>query len=190
MNLKKKEKKLKTNLLKIKKLAIAFSGGFDSSFLAKFAEMILNKNNVILIHVESCFSPSRDKRAAAKFAKENQLRLFKINATPLTKKEITDNTKDRCYYCKTVIMKMIINCAKKNGFLNVADGSNYDDIFEERPGFKACKELKILHPLLDSYITKRDMIKLSKKYNFNLKYCPSSACLATRVPMGTKIKLK
>lgn len=185
-----KEKRLRKILEDAGSLAIAFSGGYDSSFLAKFAEMTLSANNVLLIHVKSVFSPSRDELAIAKFAKASHARIVNIRANPLSVEKIARNPNIRCYHCKKVLMKMVIKKAKEFGFAKIADGTNYDDLSEERPGFKASNELNIMHPLLDAELTKKDMIIISKTYGFELSFSPSSACLATRIPHGTRLTAK
>ncbi|HPN84847.1 MAG TPA: ATP-dependent sacrificial sulfur transferase LarE [Victivallales bacterium] len=185
-----KQKKLAEKLSALPRLAIAFSGGYDSSFLAKFAEKILGPKKILLIHVDSPFCPSRDKKAVAKFAELNKIPILLLRANPLLDSKISSNTPKRCYHCKTKIMRLVISEGRKMGFANFADGTNLDDISEHRPGFRATEELRILHPLLEAQIRKNDMIQIAKKLKFDLSFSPSSSCLATRIPTGTRIDAK
>ena len=185
-----KESKLKKILQDTGKLAIAYSGGYDSSFLAKIAEKILGSENVLLIHVKSVFSPLRDEIAVANFAKCARVRIINISVNPLANEKIVKNSRRRCYHCKKVIMKLVTEKGKSLGFAKFADGTNFDDLFEERPGFKASNELRIMHPLLDAGLRKGDMVAISEKYGFDLSFSPSSACLATRIPFGTRLSVK
>jgi uncharacterized protein len=183
----KKTKKLAEIIKSYGRLAIAFSGGYDSSFLAKFAIMTIGAENVMLFHVRSPFSPSRESLASAKFAKINRVSLHIIRANPLDDEKISANPGNRCYLCKKKIMRLIIEAARGRGIRDVADGSNLDDLADYRPGSKACEELKIKHPLTAAKLEKKEMIKISEAMNFNLSFCPSSSCLATRIPCGVKI---
>jgi uncharacterized protein len=179
--------KLAKILSKLQRLAIAFSGGYDSSFLAKFAELTLGRENVFLIHVRSQFSPWSDRIAVAKFAKKYRMPVAMIDFNPLRGRNISFNPPDRCYQCKKKIMRLVIAEGRKAGFANFADGTNLDDIFQDRPGFRATEELGIIHPLLDAGIGKKAIATIAENLKIDISFAPSSSCLATRIPFGTKI---
>ncbi len=181
------EKRLETSIRRCGKIAIAISGGYDSSFLAKFAIETIGKENVLPVHIRSAFSPSRDERSLAKFAAGERIGILILRANPLAVAKIAGNPPDRCYHCKRNIMGLVVKEAGRRGFAKIADGTNLDDISEHRPGLEATNELGILHPLLDAKLTKRDMIAIAEKRGFDLSFSPSSSCLATRIPHGTKL---
>lgn len=93
----------------------------------------------------------------------------------------------RCYYCKSEAFKKIIEVAKVNNIKNILDGQNYDDISDYRPGSKAAQECGVISPLRQNRLCKNDIRALSKKLGIKGWDRPSFACLASRIPYGTKI---
>ena len=82
---------------------------------------------------------------------------------------------------------MLRDLSRKQGFSNLADGSNADDISEHRPGMKALKELNVLSPLLENGFTKSDIRNASRELGLKTWEKPAYACLLTRIPYNTKI---
>ncbi|MBM3713619.1 MAG: ATP-dependent sacrificial sulfur transferase LarE [Actinobacteria bacterium] len=97
------------------------------------------------------------------------------------------NDSRRCYYCKIEAFKKIIEIAKVNSIKNILDGQNYDDISDYRPGSKAAQECGVISPLRQNRLCKNDIRALSKKLGIKGWDRPSFACLASRIPYGTKI---
>lgn len=183
------EEKLESILKSYRSLAIAFSGGTDSTFLAKIASEVL-KNKVLLVHVSSVFSTAEESRFARDWSRKNKIRLKVLKLAPLKVPEIKANDKLRCYYCKKIIMSAVIAEALKHGIETVADGTNIDDFDDYRPGLKASKELNIRHPLAEAGFDKKMIRGLARKYRLPNWNKPASACLASRIPYGTPIELK
>lgn len=176
MNIKKFEK-LKFELAKLDNLAVAFSGGVDSSFLAKVANDAL-KQKFMAVTIKTDYMSNSEINEAVNFAKK-----YNINHQILeikTHKNIKNNPQNRCYVCKKEIFAHIIQTALKIGFTNIADGTNKDDLSEFRPGIKALKELNILSPLIN--FSKNEIRELSKMLNLQTWDKPSSPCLLTRIP--------
>lgn len=185
-----KLEKLKEFLKKLEKVAIAFSGGLDSSFLLKVAKDVLSENVVAITLVSPLF-PKEEIKEAKNFAKLINVRHILIeDYTILEKDSFTKNTPERCYICKKYNFQKIIEIAKENNIKYVLDGSNADDLNDYRPGRKALKELNILSPLLEFGFTKKEIRELSKKLLLPTYNKPSLACLATRIPYGEKIDLE
>ena len=97
------------------------------------------------------------------------------------------NTKDRCYHCKFHLFDDALKIAQRRGFTNVLEGSNVDDQGDYRPGRRAIAEKKISSPLLEAGLTKKEIRALSEQLGLPTFDKPSLACLASRIPYGTKI---
>lgn len=174
------------NLKSLNKVAIAFSGGVDSSFLLYAASKALGEN-VIAITANSNVLPHGEFDEAKDLCKSIGVRHIVMEFDPLKVDEFRRNVKDRCYYCKKNLMSRMINVAKENGFDVLAEGSNTDDGSDYRPGARALQELEIVSPLKDADLSKQDIRDLSNKYNLPTWDKPSYACLATRIPYNEEI---
>ena len=158
-------------------VAIAYSGGVDSSFLMAAASEILGADNVLGIYVENDLHPKREKFDAYVMAEMLGWKVKVVSVGLDSDPRIAENTKDRCYYCKRAAFQTIRDCAKKAGFSTVMDGTNCDDLGEYRPGLKALGELDIVSPIREAGLGKEDVRKISK----------SRYDLATRIPYGTPL---
>lgn len=181
-----KLKEINQNLKKMEKVSVAFSGGVDSTFLVKTAYDTLGKN-AIAITATSAMHPQWELKQAKKIAKEIGIKHILINSERTYIEKISENSKDRCYYCKRELFSKIKQAADKKKIKYVLDGSNADDVNDYRPGFKAIKELGIISPLKDVGLTKKEIRDLSKEIGLATWNKPSFACLASRFPYGTKI---
>ncbi len=167
-------------------VAIAFSGGVDSSLLAVFANKYV-KGKVLLVNACTPFCTGKETLFINKWTKENEYDLEVVKIDILKFPEVQKNPPDRCYHCKKILMKELQAVAEHNGIKTIADGSNMDDLSEYRPGSKAAEELGIIHPLIEAQITKEEIRELAKKYNLTNWNTPAQACLATRIPVNTPI---
>ena len=186
-NLKQKSDKLDQILKSLDNMAIAFSGGVDSSFLLHRASEIM-KDKVMAITVDTVYIPKREIEEAIAIAKKYNVK-HKIITLPLME-IIKHNPNDRCYFCKTFIFKQLLNEAAQNNITCVAEGTNADDTSVYRPGLKALEELKILSPLKEAGLTKEDIRNLSREKGMETWDKPAYACLLTRIPYGTEITEK
>ncbi len=166
--LNKKEDELKEILNSLGTVAVGFSGGVDSGFLFLYAAKVLGKNKVVGITVKTGFLKQSEISFIRKFSGEYNLKNIIINADFMPLEDAKKEGHKICYECKKFIFE---NVRKEASFLkidNICDGTNYDDIFKDRPGLKALKELKVVSPLADAGITKEDVCRLLKKYSFKL----------------------
>ncbi len=192
-----KKKNLESGLRSLDSLAVAFSGGVDSTFLLAVAAKIFqspDKNDktrkFVAITAESPVHPQQDVRIAELFAKENHIHHMIIHSGEMDSFEFTANSPDRCYVCKKIIFGQINKAAANLGISHVAHGVNVDDQSDYRPGMKAAVEMNILSPLLDAGLTKNDIRQLSKEMGLSTWDKPASGCLATRIPYGENITLQ
>lgn len=185
MNLEAKEAVLATIIKMSEKVVIAFSGGVDSSYLAKVCYTLL-KEKAIALTIDSPFIPRSEMEEAKQVAEEIGIRHQIIQLDKMDD-EILGNDEDRCYHCKKVIFQKIIDFAENEKVSRIFDGSNLDDLDDIRPGIKALKELKIESPMVQAEMTKSDIRSASKLLNLSTFDKPSLACLASRIPYGQVI---
>ena len=148
MELDLKFQKLKDSLKDLKSVAIAYSGGVDSTFLLKVAADVLG-NNVIAITAKSSTYPEREFKEAVKYIKGIGAKHIVIISEELEIEGFAKNPVNRCYFCKKELFSKIRKVADDNNINAVLDGSNADDISDFRPGTKAAMELKVISPLKD-----------------------------------------
>ena len=177
---------LKGYFKELGKVAIAFSSGVDSTFLLKTAHDVLGDNAIALTAKSPAFS-SRELEDAISFCKNEKIRQLVIDIEVLRSPEFTENPPDRCYICKQLIFKKLIEVAKENGITTICEGSNIDDDKDYRPGFKAITELGIQSPLRMYHFSKKEIRDLSQKLGLNTWNKPSFACLASRFVYGETI---
>ena len=170
-----------------KRLAIAFSGGVDSVTLARAAEIVLGKENILLLFADSCFAPSGEKAFALEWAKARKLECVRVAFDPLADDEIAVNSPNRCYFCKKALYTALIKEASARGFQVLADGENLDDQTDHRPGKKAADELNIRHIFVEAKLDKAMIRDLAHDFALPNSQAPASACLASRIPCNTVI---
>lgn len=168
------------------RLAVACSGGVDSTFLAWFVWKVLEKNTVA-VFATSPFIARREREAARRTAGEIGLELVEISLDPLALAPVRDNPVDRCYHCKSEVMQRIRHTACALGCTAVLDGSHAGDLRGYRPGRKALEEQRILSPLAGGALEKAEIRELSRLAGLSTWNKPSLSCLATRVPYGTTL---
>jgi len=184
--LEKKLDSLKEILRSLESVAIAYSGGVDSTFLSKVAFDILG-DNAIAVTARSETYPRSEFEEAIEFAGKIGIKHETIVSEELDIPEFSDNPVNRCYYCKKELFARLKDMAKELGFRHVVDGSNYDDLDDYRPGMQALEELDVRSPLQEAKLTKADIRELSKKLVLPTWDKPSFACLSSRFPYGNKI---
>lgn len=170
-----------------KSVAVAFSGGVDSTLLLYAAKDILGSDKVLAMTATSVFLPGRESRQALDFCKELGVTHEVIQEDVLSVPGIVDNPKDRCYICKKNLFEKFKNKAESCNMAVVAEGSNLDDEGDYRPGMRAIAELGIKSPLREAGLYKEDIRRLSKAFDLPTWDKPSFACLASRVPYGEKL---
>ena len=177
---------LEALLRELAPLAIGFSGGVDSTFLALVAQRAI-PSDAVLVHANTPFAATPERNACADFARTCQLPFITIDINPFEHDEIARNAPDRCYACKRLIFSNIIEAARRAGAQTVVDGSNADDAGDDRPGMRALQELGVRSPLLETGWHKADERALLQRWNVPIWNMPAGACLATRVACGVHL---
>ena len=168
------------------RVAVAFSGGVDSTFLLKVAHDALGANAVALTAQPRSF-PQREREAAAAFCRTEGVEQIVVAFDELTVPGFRDNPPNRCYLCKRALFTQMLAAARDHGFSAVCEGSNLDDLGDYRPGLKALEELNVKSPLRAVGLTKAEIRALSKELGLPTWDKPSMACLSTRFVYGETI---
>jgi len=181
-----KLEKLKTRLKAMESVVVAFSGGVDSSFLLKVAHEVLG-DKVLAVTARSSTYPEREFKEAVRFAADYKIPHRVIVSEELEVEGFSENPLNRCYLCKQELFNKMKQLALSEGFKFIAEGSNYDDLGDYRPGLQAVSELGIVSPLREAGLTKDEIRLLSKELGLKTWNKPSFACLSSRFPYGEKI---
>ncbi|MCR5206741.1 MAG: ATP-dependent sacrificial sulfur transferase LarE [Lachnospiraceae bacterium] len=179
---------LKEFFEKYPEVAIAFSGGVDSSYLLYAAKQYAKRCTAY--YVKSDFQPEFEYRDAKKLAEELKADMCVINVDVLDSEDVRRNPENRCYYCKQLIFSTIKEKAASDGYTVLLDGTNASDDVNDRPGMKALQELEVKSPLRECGLTKDVVRKLSKEAGLFTWDKPAYACLATRIPANEPIDRK
>lgn len=184
--LEKKYLALKDYLKSLQSVAVAFSGGVDSTLLLCVAHEVLGKK-CCAITVNAQMVLAQEITEAKKFCQQHDVTHYLLNIDALHIEGFAQNTNNRCYACKKALFKAITAEAYAHGFAHVADGTNTSDLNDFRPGLKAIDELGVKSPLKQAGLSKADVRVLSRELRLATHSKPSNTCLATRVPYGEQI---
>lgn len=170
-------------------VCLAFSGGVDSSLLLKLAceSGRKYKNPVYAVTFHTMLHPACDLDTAKRVADEMGAEHIVIQVDELQMEGMKDNPPDRCYLCKKHLFTTLLEFAREKNVTCILDGTNEDDMHVYRPGIKALKELGIISPLALCHITKKEVKELAAELSVSVASRPSTPCMATRLPYGTKL---
>jgi len=184
-----KMQSLDTELRRLRRVVVAFSGGADSAFLAAAAARVLGADHA---HAVTAVSPSLagDEEADCRaLASEWGLRWTPVVTDEMERAAYRLNDTDRCYHCKAELMDVVGPIAATEAAIVVL-GVNVDDLGEHRPGQRAATEAGAAFPLVTAGFTKADVRAASKALGLRTWDKPAAACLASRIPYGTQVSVE
>ncbi|GIP27593.1 adenine nucleotide alpha hydrolase [Paenibacillus sp. J23TS9] len=187
-----KYEKLQSILRDMNSVVVAFSGGVDSTFLLKAAVDTLGADHVLAVTADSETYPSTELEEAIELAELIGAKHQVIETSELAIPGYAENTKNRCYFCKSSLFDHLVPVLNEKAFENIVYGVIADDMNEFRPGMQAAKERGIRGPLLEAGLYKEEIRELSKEFGLPTWEKPSFACLSSRIAYGdfiTKEKL-
>ena len=187
MTLNEKYNQLQQLLTNYESVAIAFSGGVDSTFLLKVACDTLGTDKVVALTATSPTYPAFEFEESRKLAAQIGVKQLDFESNELEIPGFAENPPRRCYHCKHELFSLFLQQAKELGYRQVLDGSNLDDLGDYRPGRDAVTELEICSPLLEAQLGKDDIRQLSKQLGLPTWNKQPFACLSSRFPYGTRI---
>lgn len=186
MNQEDKLRELQEKIREKRRLMVAYSGGVDSSLLARLAQGVLGDNALAVI-LDSEVLPRSELEQATALAERIGLN-YRIAKFPVMQQEtFLENAAKRCYICKKSSIAILKRIAASEGIICIADGLNLDDYQDWRPGIAACHEEGIWHPFVEAEMSKKDIRAAARELGLRVWNKPSSACLASRIAYGQAI---
>ena len=168
-------------------VVIAFSGGVDSATLAAVSQNIL-RDRVVAVTAESPTYTPEELKEAKKAAEEIGIKLLIVKTDELSDENFSKNPENRCYYCKKALLDRLHEVTDELGFKAVFEGTNFSDLAEHRPGFRAVKETEnVYSPWVEAEFAKDEIRAVAEKLGLSVKNKPPLACLASRIPYSERV---
>jgi uncharacterized protein len=184
----KKVRRIQSQCAALDGLAIAYSGGVDSTLLAALAHEFMEAGRVQLIIADSPSIPRSELKAAMELASERGWALAVVKTAEMDVPGYQENSGDRCYFCKFELFKEMEAYASAHGITTLAYGSILDDLSDHRPGAKAAAEYQVIAPLQE--LSKDEIRALSRERDLPTASRASFACLASRLPRGERVTVE
>ncbi|MCA9468091.1 MAG: ATP-dependent sacrificial sulfur transferase LarE, partial [Nitrospira sp.] len=167
-------------------VVVAFSGGVDSTLVLKIAVAVLKENAMAVTAVSSTL-PAVELEGVKRLGQEMRVPVQLIETDQLQYEDFVKNDGDRCFHCKTDLYQLLDGVKCREGFQAVVDGTNLDDLGEDRPGIQAARKWGVHSPLLEAGMTKSDIRELAKLLGLSNWNKPAAACLSSRIVRGIPI---
>jgi uncharacterized protein len=165
---------------------VAFSGGVDSTFLARAARDALGER-ALLVTADSETYPAAELEAARALAQELGMRHLVVQTRELDNPEYARNAPNRCFFCKEELFTRLGPVAAQEGGACLVYGANMDDLGDHRPGMEAARRMGVRAPLIEAGLWKAEIRELSRALGLPTWDKPSFACLSSRFQYGDRI---
>lgn len=167
-------------------VAVAFSGGLDSTVLAKAAQLALKERAIAVTGISASMAAGEFEECQ-ELARQIGIRHEILQTEELSNPAYQNNDANRCYHCKTELFLQVEKLCQRLAVAVVADGSNRDDHGEHRPGLRAAQERKVRSPLAEVGLNKAEIRRLAKDWNLPTWDKPAAPCLSSRIAYGETV---
>ena len=168
-------------------VVIGYSGGVDSSLIAKVATEELG-NKALVVIADSPSLARSELKEALMIAKNHDFNLRIIKTNEIKNQDYVKNNSNRCYFCKLELYSKLTEIKKKENYDTIIDGANMDDLQDFRPGKKAAQKEGVRSILQEAHFTKKDIRELAKNLKLENYNKWASPCLASRIPYGISVE--
>lgn len=184
-----KLKRMEDSLKEMRSVLVAYSGGIDSTLVLKVAHDCLGPQAVGVTAVSPTF-PDRELEQSKRVVEEIGARHVVVRTDQLKIPEFVRNEADRCFHCKTDLYQLIGRLQREFQAAAMADGTNLDDLEDDRPGLQAARQWGVRSPLVEAGLSKLEVRTLAKELGLPNWDKPAAACLSSRIPRGTMITVE
>jgi pyridinium-3,5-biscarboxylic acid mononucleotide sulfurtransferase len=167
-------------------VVVALSAGVDSSLVALLAKKALGERSVAVTAISESL-PLGELDIARKTMSEIGIRHLVIRTDELENPDYASNTSNRCFYCKDTLYRELTRISSDLGFEAILDGTQMDDLTDDRPGRKAAERFGVKSPLLEAGFSKQEVRATARAFGLVVWDKPAMPCLSSRIPHGEEV---